>query len=96
MNFRRPYSFVLFACFALANAAATSPGTSEKVTQLLEQPEGLAQLSQLSAADLKFDFTTQPTYTFQPGGVINANTDSFPVRRSSILLQFTPKSSQWH
>ncbi|KAL9096496.1 MAG: hypothetical protein Q9165_001493 [Trypethelium subeluteriae] len=90
MDFSRARSLLLLAGLGFSTAATTSTANSQKVSQLLGQPEGLAQLSQLSATDLKFDFKTQPTYTYQPGGVINANTDSFPV--GNVLALSLPQS----
>lgn len=79
MSLRRAPSLLLIAGLSLCKAAGVPTAASEKVSQLLNQPEGLAQLNLLSAPDLKFDFSTQPDYTFAPGAVVNANTDSFPV-----------------
>lgn len=49
-------------------------------TQLLTAPTDLDALNLISQSpDWVFDFTAQPSYTYSPGSVINANAATFPA-----------------
>ena len=89
MGFQRSSSFFLLAGLALNGVASAPTATQEKVSQLLMQPVGMAQLDLLSAPDMKFDFSTQPNFTFSPGGVTVADTDVYPVS-SPLHLPLLP------
>src|ERR1700761_2820317 len=50
--------------------------------QLFEAPTNLDRLALLpDNSEWIFDFTTQPFYTFSPGGVINANAETSPATK---------------
>jgi len=79
MYSRTILSGLLVALFSTAGAidATRNPALNE---QLEDAPTALDRLALLSTdAQWTFDFTEQPTYSFSPGSVVNANAATFPA-----------------
>jgi hypothetical protein len=74
-------SFKLVAMFLAATALAVDVTKEGSLNAQLEtatqQLDRLALLP--SDSDWLFDFTAQPSYTFSPGSVVNANAATFPA-----------------
>ncbi|TKA54559.1 hypothetical protein B0A49_12773, partial [Cryomyces minteri] len=68
------------ALFALHAAAVDKTSNPDLVAKLKAAATQLDRLNLLpSNSDWLYDFTSHPYYTFQPGGVINANAATFPA-----------------
>jgi len=74
-------SFKLAALFLAATAMAVdstrNPSLNAELETATQQIDRLALLP--SDSDWLFDFTAQPSYTFSPGSVVNANAATFPA-----------------
>ena len=74
-------SFKLAAMFLAATALAVDvtrqPELNAQLETATQQIDRLALLP--SDSDWLFDFTAQPSYTFSPGSVVNANAATFPA-----------------
>jgi len=74
-------SFKLAAMFLAATALAVdstrNPSLNAELETATQQIDRLALLP--SDSDWLFDFTAQPSYTFSPGSVVNANAATFPA-----------------
>jgi len=68
---------MFLAATALAVDSTRNPSLNAELETATQQIDRLALLP--SDSDWLFDFTAQPSYTFSPGSVVNANAATFPA-----------------
>jgi quercetin dioxygenase-like cupin family protein len=65
------------SCTVYATDKTVNPALDSSLKTAATQLDRLALLS--SDSDWIFDFTAQPSYTYHPGSVVNANAATFPA-----------------